>query len=352
MVTLKEIYEDPSQPGAFSGVHQLYKEARRRGIKITKPEVAYWLRKRLSYTLHKPARKRFKRNKTVVFYRDELWQMDLCDMKELKEYNDGITFLLTVIDVFSKMGFAKPLTDKRGVTVLNGFKEILSESNRKPSKVQTDAGTEFTNKTFQKHLKTVGIKFYVTFSEVKAAVVERFNRSLKTKMWRYFTHKNTYRYIDVLPELLKGYNSTPHSGIKGRTPISVTDNNNLAVWRESYSTKRRCNPKFKFSVGDSVRISRDKGIFEKGYVNSWSEEYFLVDQALPRNPPVYVLRDLNGEQLKGVFYEPQLQPISPGEVYPISKIQRRRGKRGLVSWRGWPSPEFDSWIPLADINRI
>ena len=248
--------------------------------------------------------------------------MDLCDLKELKDYNDGATFILTIIDVFSKMGFAKPLADKRGATVFNVFRDILEESGRKPDKLQSDAGSEFTNKTFQNNLKGLGIKFYITFSEVKAAVVDRFNRTLKSKMWKYFTHKNTYRYIDILPELLRGYNSTSHRGIKGRTPVSVTDNNTLAVWRDSHSTRRPCKVKFIFGIGDNVRISRDKGTFEKGYVNSWSEEYLIAEKKLARNPPVYVLKDLNGESLKGVFYEPQLQSLSPGEIYPISEIRR------------------------------
>ncbi len=352
MEHLKDIYEDPSQPGSFSGVKSLYNEAKARGLNVTRRDVKEWLSKRQSYTLHKPARKRFKRNATVVFYRDELWQMDLCDMTQLKEYNDGNTFLLTIIDVFSKMGFAKPLLNKRGPTVLNAFREILAESLRQPDKLQSDFGTEFTNKNFQKTLRDKGIKFYVTFSENKAVVVERFNRTLKTKMWRYFTHKNTYRYTDVLAKLLKSYNSTPHSGIKGRTPDSINENNNLEVWRDSHAQPRRCRVKFKFSIDDKVRISRAKGVFEKGYTHNWSEEYFTVSDKIPRTPPVYRLKDLNGVVLKGVFYEEQLQSVSPGEIYPISNIKERRGKRALVSWRGWPSPDFDSWIPLADLQQI
>jgi len=352
MDSLKNIYEDPSQPGSFAGVDALYAEAKRRGLGVGRRRIREWLRKRQSYTLHKPARKHFKRNRTTVFYKDELWQMDLCDMKGLKEYNDGVTFLLTVIDVFSKYAFAKPLLNKKGSTVLNAFQTILRENDRKPTNVQTDQGTEFTNRGFKSVLEKNRIHYYVTFSENKAAVVERFNRTLKTKMWKYFTHENTYRYLDVLPELLQGYNSTPHRGIKGRTPNSVTEYNNLAVWRDSHAVARKCKVKFKFTVGDKVRISRDKGFFGKGYDHNWSEEYFNINERLPRSPPVYRLKDLNDNVLKGVFYEEQLQLVSPDEIYPISKILKRRGNRVLVSWRGWPSPDFDSWIPLTEVRQI
>ena len=273
-------------------------------------------------------------------------------MSQLKEYNNGMRYMLTVIDVFSKFAFAKPLIDKRGPTVLNAFYDILEESNRKPTKIQSDAGTEFTNKGLKVALQQLGIKYYVNFSENKASIVERFNRTLKTKMWKYFTHKNTYRYVDVLKDLVDSYNATPHSAIKGRTPKSVNEQNNLLVWRESYSQQRKFKVKFQFNVGDKVRISREKGLFEKGYVHNWSEEYFTVDDKIPRNPPVYRLKDLKNRKLKGIFYEKQLQIVSPREIYPISSVLRRRGNRALVSWRGWPSPDFNSWIPLAEIQQI
>ena len=106
-------------------------------------------------------------------------------MSQLKEYNDGNTFLLTVVDVFSKYGFAKPLLNKKGCTVLKAFQEILTDSIRKPVNCQTDMGAEFTNRKFKRVLHDMGINYYVKFSENKAAVVERFNRTLKTKMWRF-----------------------------------------------------------------------------------------------------------------------------------------------------------------------
>lgn len=352
MEDLKDIYHDPSKEGSFGGVDSLYKAARKQGIEISKTQVRNWLAANLSYTLHKPARKKFKRNRTIVFYKDELWQMDLCDMRQLSEFNDNNKHMLTVIDVFSKMGFARPLKDKRGVTVFNAFKDIVSMSGRKPVKLSSDLGSEFLNKVFRDGVKSMEIKFYTTYSDMKASVVERFNRTIKNRMWRYFTHNNTYRYIDILPKLIVGYNSTPHSGIKGRTPISVDENNNLKVWRESHAVKHRCKVKYKFSVGDKVRISRDKGVFGKGYRANWSEEYFIVVDRVRRLPPVYRLQDLNENVLSGVFYEQQLQKISPNEIYPISKVLRKRKGRALVSWRGWPSPDFDSWIPLADIQAI
>ena len=151
-------------------------------IKVRRQQVEKWLSKELSYTLHKPVRKGFSRNKTILFYINELWQMDLCDMSSLKQFNDGDTIILSIIDVFSKIRFARSLKDKK--TVLKSFLNVLEESGRKPTKVQTDAGVEFTNRAFKSTLKKQNIYFYVTFSENKAAVVERFNRTLKSRMCR------------------------------------------------------------------------------------------------------------------------------------------------------------------------
>ena len=95
--------------------------------------------------------------------------------------------------------------------------------------LQSDKGTEFLNSTFQSMLRRCRIKFYISENEdLKAAVVERFNKTLKTKMFRYFTHANTRRYLDVLDNLLHSYNNTHHRSI-GMAPSEVNaDNEDVA----------------------------------------------------------------------------------------------------------------------------
>ena len=208
-------------------------------------------------------------------------------------------------------------------TVLKAFINVLEVSGRKPTKVQTDAGVEFTNRAFKSTLKKQNIHLYVTFSENKAAVVERFNR-----MWRYFMHNNTYRYVDVLQELASGYNASPHKGV-GMTPIEVNNSNQLKIWKRYYSRGVNGKP-VKFSIGDHVCISRDKGVFAKGFVQSLSEEYFVIESHLSRTPNVSVLRTLSGETLQGVFYAEQLQRVKAPDVFPIFRIVRKSGKRALV----------------------
>jgi len=146
------------------------------------------------------------------------------DLGNISSYDDGYRYLLTCIDVFTKRASAVAVKTKSGRDVTEAFEKILADG-RKPNMVQSDKGTEFLNFTFQSMLKRHDIQFYTSENEdVKATVVERFNRTLKTKMYRFFTAKNTRRYVNVLPDLLHSYNHTHHRSI-GMTPAEVDDGN-------------------------------------------------------------------------------------------------------------------------------
>ena len=352
---LNAVYTDPRSPGSYGGLDRLYREAKKRNPAIvTRKGVREWAEKHLSYTLHKPARRKYPRNKVTVFSIDEVWQMDLCDMRSLRKHNDGAQYLLTVIDVFSKYAFVRVLENKRGPTVLEAFRDIVESTGRRPLRVHADYGSEFKYRGFNEYLTSIDSRYYITHSEVKASVIERFNRTLKTRMWSYFTQNNTYRYVDAVQNIVASYNASQHRSLKGRTPESIGPQNQLRVWKDVYSTEtRRSPPKFKYSVGDHVRISRNKGPFEKGYTDNWSEEHFTIFERLGRKPPAYRLRDLAGEDLKGVFYEAELQRVKIDEdrVYAIEKVLRRRRGQVLVRWRGWPQ-KFDSWVPSRDVQRL
>ena len=147
-------------------------------------------------------------------------------------------------------------------------------------KLHTDKGTEFTNRLFQRFLKDKKIIFFTTHKDTKASVVERFNRILKGKMWKYFTAKNTTKYIDVLQKLMYSYNHSRHRSI-GMKLADVNPENESVVWQRLYGNESSKPIKYKFKVGHQVRISKAKLIFQKGYLPSWTEEIFTVTKRVP-----------------------------------------------------------------------
>ena len=347
---MEAIYPIPDHAASFGGVNALYHAADR---KISKKDIQNWLSGIDSYTLHKPARRRFPTNRVIVGSIDQQWQTDLADLSSLQKYNQGYRYLLTCVDILSKYAWAVPLKSKCGGEIVTAFQSIFK--TRKPKTLQTDSGTEFKNMIFQKFLKQEGVRFFTTFNNTKASVVERFNRTLKTKMWKYFTHNHTYNYIDVLDQLLHSYNHTYHSSIK-RAPADVTSENQRDVWFTLYG--KMANKKKKpcmFNVGDTVRVSKHKLTFEKGYETNWTEELFIVTECIPRDPPVYRIKDLLNEPIQGTFYAQELQRVQPKNEYAIEKILRKRKRKGKleyeVKYKGYPS-KFNQWIPVSRLIEL
>ena len=245
---LASIYLDPSQPASFGGLDAVYRAVKEKGKnKISRKQVQDWLSQQDVYTLHKPARRHYKRSRVIVPGIDAQFQADLVDVQNLSRYNKGYKYLLTCIDIFSKYAWVVPLKTKQGQELVKAFQMILS-SGRKPNKLQTDQGTEFLNRVFQKLVRDNNIDFFTVNSGLKASVVERFNRTFKNKMYKYFTAKNTLTYINVLPQLVSSYNNTYHRSIKMK-PSQVTKANEAQVWDTLYGNDVEKRVRCKFQVG-------------------------------------------------------------------------------------------------------
>jgi hypothetical protein len=339
---MNAIYYDTKHPAGYSGAKNLARY-------FPASQVKNWLESQEPYTLHAPLRKRFQRNFYKVSKINDTFQADLCDMQKYAKENDNYKYILTVIDVFSKYAWTKPLKDKSAKSVAAAFEEILK--NGTPDNLMTDSGKEFTNATMKALYKKYGINFYTARNpDIKASVCERFNRTLKTRMWRYFTHKNTNRYIDVLDDLTHAYNNSYHRSIK-MAPSAVSQQNTKEVWHNLFGHKIRQKPKYK--VGQYVRISKEKSIFAKGFERNYTREIFKITGVIKQNIPVYELEDLAGEKLDGHFYALELQKVKLPETYKINKILGVKGKgpnRQLkVSWVGYPD-KFSSWIKASDLQ--
>ena len=313
---------------------------------VTRKQVVDWLAEQETYGLHKPVRRRFTPRKIYSRGIVYLWQVDLVDMSHLVEESDGHRHLLTVIDLFSKYAWIKKLKKKDSKSITEAFDEIFA--TRKPFKLQTDKGKEFLNATFQRRLAELQIQFYVSQNDdIKASVVKRFNRTFKTKMWKYFTHQSTARYLDVLDDLLHLYNRTQHRTI-GCAPIEVTKENESTIRERMYGKEVSSKSSAKFKVGDKERISKTRRAFDKGYLPNWTEEVFTITDVINTKPRTYKLEDYGHEKIEGSFYEKEIQRVvKTDNVFKIEKILSTRKRKGVkeyfVKWKGYPE-KFNSWI--------
>jgi hypothetical protein len=356
---LKTLYYDSTNSASFGGLYKLYKQAKLKYPDITLEYVKNWLIDQTAYTLHKNARRNFKRNKYYVSFIDELWQADLIDMQQFSRQNSGFKYILTVIDCFSKFLFAFPIKTKKTLEIIEVFKSIFEK--RKPMKLMTDRGGEFDSIQFKTFCKNNDVNYYTTKDKlIKCAIVERANRTLKEKLFRYFTFKGTRKYIDVIKNFVDSYNKSKHSTTK-IAPIEVTENNEKHVFKDVFGVKnlkhlffgRKSEPKLK--IQDKVRIKYDLTKLDKSYYPLWSDKVYEIKNVLNKyTKPQYVVNLENIEQFRR-FYPEELQKISNKPTYRIEKIIKKKRINGevfvLVKWLNYNS-RHNQWIPETEVKRL
>ena len=263
-------------------------------------------------------------------------------------------YLLTVIDVFSKIALAVSVHSKDAKAIISAFDQVLMAAHRRhPRRLQTDKGKEFFNSDFLALMKRNGIHHFASESEQKAVVVEPFNRIIKTRIWTYLSDRGTVRWVNVIQDLVKAYNHSHNRSI-GMAPADVQTKDEDRLWVRLYVDGDTYLKSF-IPQGAMVRVSGKKTIFDKGYMQNWTKEHFTVSQAVPprrgTKRRVYKLVDYNEEDFKGSWYPEELQEISDKQ-YCIEKVLRRRTlpngtKELFVRWEGWPD-KYNSWIKETD----
>lgn len=296
--------------------------------------------------LHKPSRKKYPRRHTIIKGLDDLWQMDLAEMRQYAHQNKNFKMIMVVIDCFSKFVWTRQLKTKTGVEITKTFADILAHTKRCPKNLQTDQGTEFYNTKFQNLMKKHNINHYNTYSTKKAAIAERVIRTLKSRIFKYFSLNGTYKWIGVLPEITKEYNNSKHR-TTGYKPSEVNKFNEKEILGQRYSHLKIAGPR-KFKLGDIVRISKSKHIFEKGYTPNWTTELFKIVKIKITNPATYLLEDMQGAPISGAFYAEELQKTAHPDIYLIEKVLRRKGNKMYVKWLGLDK-KHNSWIENTNL---
>ena len=358
---LHQIYYNPKYATAFSGFNKLWLTIKSQGKNITKHQLRDWMAKQDVYTSHHPILYRFKRRKVITRGLNDVWDADLADMSGLAEENDDIKFLLIVIDIFSRYLYVEPMKTKSNKDTLDAIKRVFRKANTQPETFRSDAGKEFLGNGVKNYLGDREIYQQVTRGDKKANYAERAIRTLKGKIYKYMYYKKTKRYIDVLDELVNGYNNCFHKGIQ-MMPSAVNKENEIQVWSEQYIPKQldsksmKRMEKTKFQRGDMVRVSNVRTPFSRGFGQTFSEEIFKVAQSFSTVPTTYMLQDLNGEKVSGMFYDSEMVLVrgknEADSEYLVEKILARRTRNGkkevLIKWKGY-SKKFNSWEPEANL---
>ena len=303
----------------------------------------------LSQELNKPVINKFERKKNIVNHIDEIHSCDLVDMVKYSKVNKGYKYIFTNIDIFSKYAFAFPLKTKTIKDIKPCFEKIFKE--KKPKYIWSDQESSFFSKEMLKFFENNNVKAYHTHSNLKAVVIERFNRSLRELMMKAFVKNNNTVWYNILPELIKTYNNRYHRTIKMK-PIDVNKKNEKLIKNTVYNYDIT-NKIPKFKINDLVRISlKRRELFDKPTGNiKWSEELFKVYKINKANVITYQIKDMNDEIIKGVFYEKELQKTrNTSNEYIIEKILKTKANQMYVKWRGYNN-NFNSWVNKYDIKK-
>lgn len=327
---------------------------------ISKSKVQKYLNSQDSYTLRKELRRSFKRARVIVSDIDVEWDMDLMDISNLSNDNDGIKYLLVVIDIFSKYLWVQPLKSKTAKEVLDALKQIFN-GGRHGSKIRSDKGKEFNNNLMKSYLKSHKIYYFTTQnSETKANYAERVIKTLRQQIYRYLTDHRTYRYINKLQNLVSSYNATPHRSINNIAPKDVNENNSADIFAYVYLKPKPIKSirKFHFKVGDFVRLSHLNMIFERSYDEHFTREIFKIrKRTRMQGIPVYQIQDFHDQPIKGIFYAPELALVNKDEssLWYIEKKIKKRVKNGQIQWlvkfEDWPD-SYNQWIDEKEITDV
>lgn len=351
---LFDTYYNLSSSGGLASIKKLADVT-----KISSKKVRHFLHTQRLYTLFKPRIKKFKRQKIILYGSNYTHGMDLLDVSRFAKHNNNIRFLLTVIDMFSRKAFVKPLKNKSGLETAKAIKELYTtDGNIPPRFIWVDRGREFINRDVDEVLETLKIRRYHSFSKHKVSPVERFNRTLSSKIYKLIYMNNDHDYVSQLAKIVQTYNNTKTRS-HGMKPNKVTALNREIVWHNLYSKKKNLPLKPKYQIGDYVRNVRSVNQYSKGFLPPYSEEIFKIHSIKYTNPVTYKLVDLEKDLVNGYFYDFELVKVQNFDEataeYLVEKVIKRRIVNGrkevFIHYFDLPD-HFDAWIPADQLRDL
>ncbi len=356
-----KLYKTPGHPIAFSAPNTIYRYFRG-NIKLDTIKEA--LAHLDVYTLHREYKRPKFQNPYYSFLRRKDFQADLIDISTLAPANEGVRYLLIIIDIFSRRVWAHPLKRKTANETRDALRtwiDMLRNEGDSPAVFTTDNGTEFVNRQVKTLMRQNNIKMVQTANINKAAICERANKSIQILIYKYLTDRGEVTYIDKLPNIIETYNKRKHRTLNYISPIQADRIENQAKVRgihfQRYSKINEKRPrKTKYKINDIVRIKtegRAPSTVRRAYLQQFKGELFKIVRINTRMPiPMYILESTNDlEEIRGGFYSNELTLVK-GDLFKIEKILRRRGqgrnRQFYVKWKYYDN-RWNSWVNARDI---
>lgn len=332
--TLNKIYYDPSK--GLVSEDKFYAKVKHLGI--TRKDVHEYIKKQKVNQLHKPVIIKHK-NYYPIRGLPGTYQMDIMFYSQYKQQNRGYTCMLCIIEVTSRRGYIYKMKSK--ADTYDCFKQFLSDIKYDIRTIGSDSGTEFLNNKMNKLLKEHHILHIIAQpgDHAKQGKIERFNKTIRNIIERYFTAFKTVRWENVINSIVDNYNNTVHSAI-GIAPADVTEEDEdrirLKTAQRILDIKNRTN---QINLGDDVRIVRKSSLFEKGAIAKYSDEIYTVYAKDGTNG--YRLKNSDGNVIPKAYQTYQLQPIKESKEMPVeakddrakidsnNRVRRRVRKAGV-----------------------
>ena len=271
-----------------------------------------------SLSRHKKIIRKFKRRKVYSYGPFDSVQADLIFYKQFSRQNNGFKYILSIVDTFSRKNYVRAQKTATAQETANNLDEIFDSMPIKPTKFSSDQGSEFSPghpEIYKVLVEKFGMLIFHLKEPLKASMVERFNRTLKERIERYFTENKTRRWVDKLQEFSEAINQTINRDI-GMAPNNVSFMNRDVVWQKLYGSKNK-KVLCKYKVGDIVRIPVKKAIFDKGYKPNWTEElYKIKTKKSDGNVCYYIVEDKDGLQLERKFYNQEINLVLRDDKKP------------------------------------
>ena len=238
-----------------------------------------------------PPKRNYATNKTDVYFIDDVWSLDILDLKDYgPKNNKGYRYVLVTIDNFSKFGWTSPLKNKNAITIKDSFENILISSKRKPNLIESDRGKEFYNIIFQDFLNKNNIKLYSRNSSYGAVFAERFNRTIRDLLKKIVLEQCDAKWIDILPTITEQYNNRRHTSTKLSPKDASLKKNEGVVYKNLLDKRKKVKPKFQ--INDLVRTADLKKTFSKGDTTNWSYKVYKISEYINDTIPSYKINNL------------------------------------------------------------